>query len=369
MFEIIFIVATGFYFLQTIVFIIGATKRYSKINKADLLSISVILAARNEADNIIDCLTSLDNLVYPPGKIEIIIVDDNSTDSTGELIRNFIDGKSKFTYFHDVKQIGRLRGKTNAIANAIKISKGEIILTTDADCIVSPYWAETLASYYTPGVAMVCGYTNQFENSAFEAMQSIDFMYLLTVAAGTMNLGKPLSCIGNNMSYRRTVYDEIGGYEAIPFSVTEDSKLLMAFHNLGMYKIIYPVDAEGLVTSKACPDLQSLYWQKKRWGVGGLDSDISGFVVLASAFISHLCILLLPFMFSPGALYLAIFKFIVDYYFLKLVYAKYKLRLKFGYFAVFEIYFILYVIFLPVSLILSRKVKWKGREYNGKNKS
>ena len=208
MFEIIFIIAICFYFLQTVVFLIGANKKYPKITESGLPSLSVILAARNEADNILDCLKSLDNLNYPPDKLEIIVVNDNSTDSTGELIENFISGKNKFRYFQDVKPIGALKGKTNAIANAIKISKGEVILTTDADCIVSPNWAKTIASYYQADVAMVCGYTNQFENSAFEAMQSLDFMYLLAVAGGTMNLGKPLSCIGNNMSYRKSVYDE-----------------------------------------------------------------------------------------------------------------------------------------------------------------
>lgn len=364
MFEIIFLFTLSIYFIQTIVFIIGARKRFDKIDEEDLPTISVIVAARNEESNILDCLSSLNNIIYPDEKIEIIVVNDKSTDNTGKMIDDFIEDKPKFRSLHAVRQIAHLRGKTNAIANAIKISTGEIILTTDADCIVSPNWAKTLASYYKTDVAMVCGYTDQFENNAFEAMQSLDFIYLLAVASGTMNLGKPLSCIGNNMSYRRSVYDEIGGYEAIPFSVTEDSKLLMAMHRLRKYKIIYPTDSGGLVTSKACPDFSTLYWQKKRWGVGGLDSDIVGYSVLGAAFISHICILLMPFIFSAEAFYLTIFKLITDYYFLKTVYDELKIKLRFKYFLAFELYFIIYVIYLPVSLIFSKRVKWKGREYN-----
>ncbi|PKL87820.1 MAG: glycosyl transferase [Ignavibacteriae bacterium HGW-Ignavibacteriae-2] len=366
MYELIFLIALSLYFLQIIIFIIGAGKKYNKISEADLPSISIIVAARNEENNILECISSLDNLIYPSDKIEIIIVNDNSTDRTGEIIKKFASGKSKFKVLESTDKIGNLKGKANAIANAIKKSSGEVILTTDADCSVSPTWAKTLASHYRDDVAIVCGYTNQFDENIFEGMQSVDFIYLLTVAAGTMNLGKPLSCIGNNMSYRRSVYEEVGGYEAIPFSVTEDFKLLMTIHSLKKYKIIYPLEAEGLVTSKACSDFKSLYWQKKRWGVGGLDSDLIGYSVMASGFVAHICMLILPFLFSVNALYLTVFKIFTDYYFIKSVYKKLNLKLKFSHFAAFELYFILYVIWLPISVTFSRNVKWKGREYTRK---
>ena len=110
----------------------------------------------------------------------------------------------------------------------LKLSKGEIILTTDADCVVSPKWAKTIASYYQKDVVMVCGYTNQKAENLFEGVQDIDFIYLLTVGGGAINFGKPLSAIGNNMSYRKSAYLEAGGYEKIAFSVTEDFQLLMA---------------------------------------------------------------------------------------------------------------------------------------------
>ncbi len=54
-----------------------------------------------------------------------------------------------------------------------------------------------------------------FDN--FSGMQSIDFIYLLFVASGTINIGMPITCIGNNMSYRKKAYDEVGGYENLPF--------------------------------------------------------------------------------------------------------------------------------------------------------
>ncbi|MCL4547935.1 MAG: glycosyltransferase [Bacteroidetes bacterium] len=363
MFEIIFVIAVSLYFLELIIFTVGVGKKYKKIDDKNLPSISIVVAARNEEDNIIDCMTSLNNLIYPEDKIEIIIVNDHSTDSTADLIDSFIKDKPKFKTVVPSESIGHLKGKTNALANAIKISKGEVLLTTDADCIVSPTWAKTLASYYQDDVGFVGGFTTQYDRSAFEGMQAIDFVYLLTVAAGSINLGKPLSCIGNNMSYRRSAYLAVGGYEGLPFSVTEDFKLLMAIHDLKKYKIIYPLDAKGLVTSKACPDWKTLFWQKKRWGVGGKESDFIGYMVLVWGYLSSVAVLLTPFLFISVALYLSIFKFGVDYFFVKPIFNKLNLKLKFTHFLAFEIYFILYVILLPFIVLPSKKVKWKGRTF------
>lgn len=363
MFELIFLIFLVLYFIQIVVFIVGATKSYPKLADDDLPCISIIVAARNEENNILACMESLSKIEYPQEKLEIILVDDHSTDKTLELIQTFIKDKPVFRCLSPETAIGNLKGKANAIANAIKTVTSDVILTTDADCIVSPTWAKTLASYYLEDVAMVCGYTDQKYNNQFEAMQSVDFIYLLAVAAGSMNLGKPLSCIGNNMSYRKSVYDEVGGYENIPFSVTEDFQMLMAIHNLKKYQIIYPLDAEGLVTSKPCASYKQLYWQKKRWGVGGLESDIVGYSVMSVAFITHLLMLSLPFFYSASALYLVVSKFALDYFFLKGVYTKLKLEFRFNHFLSFELYFIVYVLLLPVLLIINRKIKWKGREF------
>jgi len=363
MFEIIFLTALSLYFIQLVIFTIGASKRFPKIRDEKLPYISIIVAARNEENNILDCMNSLDKLIYPNDKIEIIIVNDHSTDRTGEIIESFIKDKPKFKTIIPDKQIGSLKGKTNALANAIKIARGEIILTTDADCIVSPTWAKTLVSYYQNDVGFVGGFTTQQDYNVFAGMQAIDFIFLLTVNAGALNLGKPLGCIGNNMSYRKSAYEEVGGYENIPFSVTEDFNLLMAIHKLKKYKILYPLDAGALVVSKPCPDWQALYWQKKRWGVGGTESDIIGYLVMLWGYITHAAMILTPFLFSLTSLYLCFFKIFIDYFFVYPVYKRLNLKLRFNHFIAFEIYFIIYVLLLPFIVLPNKKVKWKGREF------
>lgn len=363
LFEIIFAIAVSLYFVQLVIFTIGAAKKFPRIKEEDLPNVTVVVAARNEEDNILDCLVSLDNLEYPEGKLEILIINDNSTDKTGELISNFIMGKEKFRVIVPQGTIANLKGKANALAHGLKTTKGEIIFTTDADCTVSPKWVKTLASYYTKDVAFVGGFTFQEDETAFKGMQSIDFMYLLTVAAGALNLGLPLAAIGNNMSYRKSVYDEVGGYENIPFSITEDFQLLKSIHSLKKYKCIYPVDEFGLVKSRACADFNSLFWQKKRWGVGGVNSKFIGYLIMAWGYISKAAILLTPLFFSYTALYLCLFKVCVDFFFIQSLFSKLKLRLKLTTFFAFEVYYTIYVLILPFIVLPNRKVKWKGRTF------
>lgn len=364
MFEIIFLIILSIYFISIVIVIIGASKTFPKLDEKDLPSISIVVAARNEEENILDCMQSLNKLEYPENKIQIILVDDNSTDATGKIIDKFIADKPKFQKVLSSETRGKLKGKSLAIANAIEFVKNEIILTTDADCIVSSKWAKTIASYYIDDkVAIVNGMTNQFEVNNFNAIQSIDFIYLLSTASGTINIGKPMSCIGNNMSYRKSVYDEVGGYENLEFSVTEDFRLLIAINNLKKYKIIYPIDKDALVTSKACDTWKELYHQKKRWSVGGLDSEPSGAVIISIGYLTKLMMLLSIFFFSKAIITLVAFEIIIDYFFLFPVHQKLGLKLKLKHFLLFELYFMLYVIVMPIILIFSRKVYWKEREF------
>lgn len=363
MFEVIFLISVSGYFLLLVLLNIGQQRKFPKLAEEELPTVSVIVAARNEKDNILRCLQSLDALVYPENKLEILIVDDHSTDGTGEIIDSFISGKTRFRKVTTSKEIGSLKGKTNALATALEVATGKVIMTTDADCSVSPSWVKTLASYYTEDVGMVDGFTSQETKDQFSGMQNLDFLFLLSVASGTINFKLPLSCIGNNMSYRKDVYDEVGGYQNLEFSVTEDFSLMFAIDNLKKYKIIYPFDAGAHIVSLPCENWRTLFLQKKRWGVGGLNSPLRGYIVMANAFLTHLCIVLSFFFFSQEVLMIVFSKLLVDFFLLYYTTSRLGLQKDLKYFPVFQIYYTLYVILLPFIVLTNKKVIWKGREY------
>lgn len=364
MLEIIFIIAIAGYFTLSFLFTIGVMKKFPKIDDDSCLpSATVIVAARNEEDKILRTMQSLDKIVYPEGKLEILMVDDQSEDATGRLIDNFIEDKSRFKKITTEKFHSKLIGKMRALTYALEQAKGEIILTTDADCEVKPEWVKTVCSYYSQEVGMVCGFTTQEAKNGFSGMQAIDFIYLLTAGSGTVNLGIPISCIGNNMSYRKKVYDETGGYENLPFSVTEDFILLNAVKKLRKYKILFPLDENSLVTSVPCKTWKSLIRQKKRWGVGGLGVPFIGFLIMVFGFTCNLAILLTPFFFSPVWLYLAVFKIAIDFFVLLPVHRHLKITNNLKYFFQYQLYYLIYVIALPFIVLPNKKVIWKGRTY------
>jgi cellulose synthase/poly-beta-1,6-N-acetylglucosamine synthase-like glycosyltransferase len=362
--EIIFLILVSGYFIISAALVIGAKKTFPQLKEDQLPSISIVVAARNEENNILSCVESLAKLIYPENKIEIIIVDDASTDGTRSIINDFVKSKPEFkTLRLDENQSGKLKGKVKAMAAGIKISSGEIILTTDADCIVNPLWAKTIASYYVGNVGVVNGFTSQTVIDSFSGIQAIDFIYLLFIASGTINLGKPVSCIGNNMSFRKKTYEETGGFENLPFSVTEDFLLLNSIHKLKKFAVIYPLNKDSLVISKPAANFRELFSQKKRWAVGGIDTPPLGIVLMLWAFLTNLFLLITPFYFSAAWLYLAIFKIAIDFFVLLPIHQRLGLQKNLKYFPVFQIYYIIYVIVLPFVVLFSKKVKWKDRVY------
>lgn len=103
-------------------------------------------------------------------------------------------------------QEGHLRGKANAIAIGIDHSHGEFIFLTDADCVVPRSWVQAIVNAYTDDTGLVSSYTLLESTNSFGGMQSLDWAFLHTLAAGGVGLKRPLSCFGNNLTFRRRAY-------------------------------------------------------------------------------------------------------------------------------------------------------------------
>jgi cellulose synthase/poly-beta-1,6-N-acetylglucosamine synthase-like glycosyltransferase len=194
-------------------------------------------------------------------------------------------------------------------------------------------------------------------------MQAIDFIYLLFISSGTINFGKPVSCIGNNMSFRKKAYNEVGGFENLPFSVTEDFLLLNSIHKIKKYKVVYPLNKDSVVISKPATNLVELFQQKKRWAVGGIGAPPMGILLMSWAFLTNLFVLVTPFIFSAVLIYLVVFKISIDLFVLFPIHQRLGLQKNLKYFLVFEIYYLVYVVVLPFAVLFNKKLKWKDRTY------
>ena len=113
--------------------------------------ISVLIPARDEQDNIIECLQAIVSGNYQKSLFEIIVIDDHSDDETPQYVRDF-SAKNPNVRLIELKNYIKLSDnqpfKKRAIEAAIGEARGTLIVTTDADCLAQPNWLNLLAEYY-----------------------------------------------------------------------------------------------------------------------------------------------------------------------------------------------------------------------------
>lgn len=353
------------YAIKIIVFGIAAFNAHYRYDLSCKPAVSIVIAARNEEMNIRRCLESVAGLTYPTNLLEIVIVDDRSTDRTADIVMEFVERHPHMKLLRASAGTGNLRGKTNAVAQGIERSRGEIVMFTDADCNVPARWVEETVKYYTDSsIGIVAGFTALRARWWFEAIQALDWFVLFTVAAAAIRLKYPVTAVGNNLSVRRAAYDKVGGYRTIPFSVTEDYALFHAITHSTNYRAVFPVDALTLVESDPCNSWQELYRQKKRWFTGGRGMDWKSLLVFAIPYCLNAS-LIANMLFAPSLFVFAAFmaKMFVDLFLALPSIIAFRRWGIVQYFLIFEVYYIAYVLLFPLVVLIGREVVWKGRSF------
>jgi len=216
--------------------------------------VSVVVAARNEAKNIHSCLEALVNQSYPSDQYEIIIVNDRSGDETATIVESY--GKQysqvKLVQVKDLPQ--GISPKKHALAKGIDAAEGEIILTTDADCVPAAGWIQGMVRNFEPEVGLVAGFSPLEKNvkeTIFSKLLTLDSLSLAAVAAGSFGLGKPLTCNGRNLGYRKATFQSINGFKSIQNLISGDDDLLLHLVSQKTdWKIRYSINCQTLVRSK-----------------------------------------------------------------------------------------------------------------------
>ncbi len=366
--EYFFLSVTILYFLTHLFLLTGLIKSINlqKNPTSNLPKVSVIVAGRNESHNISRCIRSLSKINYPDALLEIILVNDHSTDNTLELM---IKETANFDFFKIINSrentSGNLKGKANAIDTAISQSTGEIIISTDADCEVPPDWVIETVGYYSGNTAMVCGFTMIKPcDSLFSKLQNLDWMYLLTLASSSAGLKMILSCLGNNLSFSRKSYIDTGGYSAIGFSVTEDLALMRRIDSDKNYEIKFPVNKKCLVETLPCKDVKELFSQKRRWFRGGIGINFLGYIVGFELYaVNFLLIFGLLFLNYKIWIALILTKLISELILISKVMKQFEMKSLYKYYPLFSVYFAVYGLILPVSFLLKRGITWKDRKF------
>lgn len=237
----------------------------------DLPSITIIVCARNEEENLQDLLSALARQNYPSSRLEIILVDDRSSDRTHELCQAFAVGHAQARCFRIGDTLPNFAPKKRALEHAIRHARGEIILLTDADGVPGENWARAMAAHFQEGVAMVCGYSPYHpRKTLWQKILALEYFSQAAVAAGSIGAGRPLTCTGSNLAYRREAFFFVGGFSGIAQWISGDDDLLLhKMHEQRAGKIVYAADPAAHVPVRPPASWRDFQAQRTRYASKG----------------------------------------------------------------------------------------------------
>lgn len=228
---------------------------------------SVVVPFRNEAENLPALLKTIENLTYPSELFEVNFVNDASEDTSEAIISAAMES-SKFSL--KILQNKRISNapKKDAISEAIKNSKFEWIVTTDADCVLPKYWLKTLDAYIQKNnPTMVCGPVIYESNGSFiENFQQMDGLSLQAATLGSFGLGSPMLCNGANLAYQKDVFIAVGGFSGNEHLASGDDIFLMDKWNKAFPKQVqFLKSKEAIVSTKPQTTWKNVVDQRIRW--------------------------------------------------------------------------------------------------------
>ncbi len=331
-------------------------------------TIAVMVAFRNEEHQILRCVEALKALDYPRDCLSIFLLDDQSTDRSADIVRQAIEGHNYMRYVYIDHTLPGLNGKMNAVAQGIRMTEAELIATTDADCAPNPQWLRELAGHFDASTGMVSGFTTitgDGNSSLLQKMQQVDWIFIQSLAVGAANAGKPISVIGNNLMYRRSLYTALGGYEKIGFSVDEDHALMKQIVSKTHYRIKYLNTRKSIVASTAYDRFMDFVNQRVRWARGGMNARPFAWLVVGTSFLSHW---LIPLLFFSGHYNMVTGTTIgmiigVDYMMLKRNMRALDMEYLRSLIIKYEVFQLIYTALIALITPFKRHITWKGRSY------
>ena len=361
-----------FYYSYFLVSILIGLLKLKPITKKDPVPefVSVIIPFRNEEYNILSNLKSIESLNYPEEKFEVIYVDDSSTDNSLKILKSSVN-KENIKVLSLPENLGTTARKKQAVNFGIENSKGEIIVTTDADCFHSPDWLLSLLSALDDKTGFISGpveFTN--ENNFFAELQNIEFAGLILTGAGLIQMKRPVICNAANIAYRKRLFESLNGFhDDLHISSGDDGFLMQKIHRDGSYNIKFCLNKDAVVKTKSAQSLQQFYQQRKRWASKSIyysDKKLIIELILIFFFYSGLVIqFFLGFLVSKIFFFLLFdslfIKFLLEFLILKMGNKILFPGLKLRYFLLAELFQIPYILLSGIAGLFGN-FTWKERK-------
>jgi cellulose synthase/poly-beta-1,6-N-acetylglucosamine synthase-like glycosyltransferase len=336
-------------------------------------TVSILVALRDEKDNIHELVMSLKELSFPQDGLEIIFIDDHSSDGSKEYIEQLVNNwELDHAKVISLKDLGIAGSKKMAIETAVSLARGELILVTDADCRAGKDWLLTIVeAYETTGAKMITGPVKPEVGKGFSGkFRELEFLSLTGTGAGSTGAGVPIFCNGANMAFTKEAFQAVGGYSGNKrFSSGDDVFLLHKIRKeFGRDAVHFILDRKAIVNTIGRDSWSSFLNQRIRWAsktkayrsVLSITTAASVFLMnLALIFTAILGVIDYLFFFLFG--YLFMMKVMTDTPIMMGITAFFKRQSLMRWFLLFEMAYIFYVVITgPISIFYGGK--WKGRK-------
>ena len=342
--------------------------RFKQGNSADQPTVTVIVPAHNEADNLPSLLKKLAVQTYPRKLVEMILVDDRSTDDTREIIRSFVAEHPNVRMIRIPEEEISPSPKKQAILRAVTASTGEIILLTDADTLPPPDWIAEMVKMYDKKTGLVFGYapfrTDGRYHTHFHRMLALENFSMGAIGAATASMNYPVTSFGANFSYRRKLFVDLDGFgDSIKHLSGDDDLFLHRAKKHSMYQIRFSAAPESIVFTNPPLNLRQFFRQRIRFASKHLAYPKPVVAALLIIYLFYLCLLinLIGCLFDPafliGTLFFLVVKAVSELVFLLKAQKRLEKRNLLVYYPLVVLPHLLYVVFFPVLGQLFRK-RW-----------
>lgn len=359
-----------FYFLGMRFMNIGVRRIPKSVRRADegCMPISIVVSARNEERDLPACIDALLALDYPRNKVQIVLVDDLSTDRTGAIIDEAAAKHPHIVALHtNALPSNGLEAKARGIAHGFVVATGEWVLITDADGTVTPDWARHLLGYVDDKTGMAGGALLVRPQGFLGKVERMAWGFLQTFSTGLAGWGNPIVCVGPNMAIRRSVYVEAGGLERAKFRVAEDLALfnMVAERKLAVH--VY-MDRATMVTLAPVPSWSHLLSQHRRWLGGGVEQSpwYKVAVLLALWWGFGVVVFILAGWLLDWRVWAAFVALKCTHDLLMLRQQQRKLQAPHHvrYLPILELYQLVIIAIMPPIFLVSQRIEWKGDGYS-----
>lgn len=229
-----------------------------------LPTVSVIVPAYNEMESIEKTLNSLMALAYPKEKLEIIVVNDGSTDGTQNIVEEFLHRKNQFKIIL-INQ--KNSGKATALNNGISRSGSEFVACLDADSMVRKDTLNEMVKYfYEKDIAAVAPVMKVYNpKTMIQKLQSLEYILYTFLKDIFSSMNSIHVTPGPFSIYRKSAIQKIGGFDEK--SIVEDQEIGYRLQK-NQYRILQSTSGEVLTI--APKNMKELYGQRCRWFKGSV---------------------------------------------------------------------------------------------------